>query len=142
MYQKLISAFLIVDVDNFKSINDTYGHMLGDEALRTLGKTLRATFRAEDIIARLGGDEIVIFLKNIQSAELAVARGRKVCDAMEQQRIGTEKVRITCSAGVAMAPVDGGTIKELYHHADIALYEAKHKGKNQVCLYDAAKMGG
>ncbi|MEG2164804.1 MAG: diguanylate cyclase, partial [Ruthenibacterium sp.] len=140
-YQKMISAFLIVDVDNFKTINDTYGHMLGDETLCTLSKTLRSIFRAEDIIARLGGDEVVIFIKNIQNANFALERGKKICAAMENQRIGIEEVKITCSVGVAMAPEDGNTINELYHHADIALYEAKNKGKNQACLYNAQTMG-
>ena len=139
--QKIISAFLIVDIDNFKSINDTYGHVLGDEALCALGRNLRALFRVGDVIARFGGDEIVVFLKNIQSAQRALERGGEICTAMEHQEVGTEKIKITCSVGVAMAPENGITIKELYHHADIALYEAKRKGKNQVCLYDCETMG-
>ncbi len=131
-----IAAYFIVDIDNFKMINDTYGHVLGDNVLRILAGSLRKVFRAGDTIARLGGDEMVVFIDNIPSVEFAVKRGEEICAAMAQSYIGEEGINVTCSVGVAIAPKDGDNIEELYRHADHALYCAKRNGKSQSALYN------
>ncbi|MEG0914073.1 MAG: diguanylate cyclase, partial [Oscillospiraceae bacterium] len=129
----LVSAFMIVDIDDFKVINDTHGHAIGDEVLSILGSRLRSLFRKNDIIGRLGGDEFVVFLPHIPSEELALSKGMAVCKAMASWR---EKISMTCSAGIAISPQFGDTFETLYANADLALYRAKMLGKNTCCLYD------
>lgn len=129
-------AFLMLDLDHFKEINDTMGHTKGDDVLRDVAKTLRHQFRKDDIIARLGGDEFVILLKNLDSdaviERLATSLNRALCKTYTQDDIS---LSISASIGIARAPIDGTTFAELYPKADAALYEVKRGGKGSFHIY-------
>ena len=135
-----VSAFLIIDIDNFKTINDTYGHVYGDVVLKYTAERLATIFRANDILGRLGGDEMTVFMANIPSADIAVKKGLEICRVMGSWRKDDEKIPLTCSVGVAIMPEHGHTLEKLYHNADMALYQAKHLGKNMCCLYDEKQL--
>lgn len=132
-----ISAMLILDLDNFKFINDTYGHLYGDALLSQIGATLRRLFRSHDIIGRIGGDEFLILLKDIPGEETVLNRCELLLDTFREllSQHSTDVV-VSCSIGAAIAPNHGTTYAELFQHADDSLYVAKGKGKNQYKLYD------
>ena len=129
-------AFLLFDIDNFKQVNDTRGHVLGDALLRKVGSILRDTFRTSDVVGRIGGDEFVAFLGHMGD------RGEiETCIAVIQKRIrevslmmGLEDVS-SFSVGAALAPEHGQDFATLYREADIALYRAKNQGKRQLVFY-------
>jgi len=125
-------AFFLIDIDNFKYINDNFGHQEGDKVLIRFGNAIQACFRTSDLIGRLGGDEFVVMMKNgplhtaiEEKAEMLRKELEKVCDAS-----GTAYV--SASIGISEYPSDGKTIDELYRNADTAMYRAKNKGKNCV----------
>ncbi|MEP1446654.1 MAG: diguanylate cyclase [Paraglaciecola sp.] len=128
-------ALLILDIDNFKKINDTYGHQVGDECLKAVAQYLKQTnLRKDDFIARYGGEEIVIILNNtdIKSAQEI---SQRICDGMRQIRLKPElaSVVLTASFGLAEVTFNGANnINQLLKFADDALYKAKALGKNQV----------
>lgn len=125
-------ALIIIDIDNFKTINDTRGHAVGDQILVAFANELGRNFRETDILGRAGGDEFVVLIKNIQSIAL-------VCDKLQQltsafKRYGIDSGfpgRLSTSIGVAVFSKDGTTYEELFKKADAALYEAKRNGKDQ-----------
>lgn len=122
-------ALLMLDVDDFKTINDRYGHMLGDALLRGIAQTLGATFRKSDILGRMGGDEFVVFMPAVGSLETVLERAAHIQRALEKAcgQLGAACAP-TLSIGVAMArPGDG--FAQLYARADQALYQAKAQGK-------------
>ncbi len=124
-------ALFIFDIDNFKSINDTLGHQAGDIVLEQLVKNLQLHFRDNDIIGRMGGDEFVIFLKNISDIDAIAAKAEKIALAFKKVKINNKiKQSVTGSVGIALYPSDGKDYEELYSSADKALYQAKIKGKN------------
>ncbi|MDD2971608.1 MAG: sensor domain-containing diguanylate cyclase [Lachnospiraceae bacterium] len=128
--------FFLVDIDNFKKINDTMGHAFGDEVLRTIGNRLKVEFRQSDIIGRIGGDEMIIFLKNIQDDAIMERQIKKVDQFYKTLEIGEYvKYKVTASIGVSVFPKQGRDFAALYAQADKALYIAKGKGKN--CIYHA-----
>lgn len=133
-------SLLMIDIDNFKFINDTYGHLCGDEALRTLAKTLRNTLRKGDVIARIGGDEFVALL-----IETPLPVGEKVAEKLRKNIAEflfenlQNRFYLTVSIGVASYPKDGTTSMELMSNIDMALYSAKERGKNIVYLFDATQ---
>ncbi len=125
-------ALLIIDIDNFKTINDTRGHVIGDQILLAFAAELSKSFRETDILGRTGGDEFVVLIKNVQSIAL-------VCDKLQRLTASFKKYgidngfpgRLSTSIGVAMYNKDGKTYEELFKKADAALYEAKRNGKDQ-----------
>ncbi len=129
-------ALFMVDLDNFKGINDTFGHMYGDAVLSEMASHLQQIFRRTDMIGRMGGDEFTIFLPDIPSEEFAMQRAQLICDRMQatHSRQG-EDLQISGSVGVAFAPQHGVTFDALYAHSDEALYHAKNHGKNKYCVY-------
>lgn len=129
-------AFVILDLDNFKVLNDTLLHKTGDKALQDVASLLTNFFRREDVVCRLGGDEFVVFLKNISYEVLEPKLQRLIEDLRLTYSQDDKSVTISASAGVAIAPVNGATFKELYTAADKALYQAKHAGKS--CFRRAA----
>ena len=136
------SMLFIVDVDNFKKINDTMGHAFGDEVLRTLGEQLPAIFRATDIIGRVGGDEFMVFLKGVSEAESVRKEARKIEHFFQNFKAGEyTKYAATASIGVAVFPQEGADFESLYKAADQGLYKAKKRGKNQVAFYQEAWLG-
>ena len=128
---------MMVDVDNFKLINDTYGHMLGDAVLQEISAELQHLFRSDDVIARIGGDEFLIFMRDVQSREIVEQRAEKVIDAFRTVlRQNMDDLRPSCSIGIAFCPEDGSSFEKLFRHSDIALYDAKSRGKNCYMIYD------
>lgn len=130
------SMLFVLDVDNFKKINDTMGHAFGDEVLRSLGQQITAIFRASDIIGRVGGDEFMIFLKGIPDKETVRKEAKKVENFFRHFQAGEYvKYAATASIGVAIFPQEGGDFESLYKAADQGLYKAKKRGKNQLAFY-------
>lgn len=135
-------TFIIMDLDNFKGVNDTYGHIEGDAALQKFARTIEKSFTKEDIIARIGGDEFIIFLPYKKSKEDLKKKALKLVRRVERELISPGKLmKITTSVGIAMAPEAGLTFEALYRKADCALYEAKHQGKNMYCFFDEIELG-
>jgi diguanylate cyclase (GGDEF)-like protein len=127
-------TFSMLDLDNFKRINDTYGHAVGDQVLRKLGKTLLKTFRAEDVVARWGGEEFAVGMFGMPQHD-AVQRMTGLLEAFRQELFtapGGTEFHVTFSAGVALYPEDGFELQSLYRAADQALYQAKKGGRNRV----------
>ncbi|MEG1509811.1 MAG: GGDEF domain-containing protein [Clostridia bacterium] len=126
-------AMVVIDADNFKLINDKYGHMAGDKALKLIAETLTTHFRKTDIVGRIGGDEFIAFLKNIKDVDMVF----KKCSSLITvgKLTETEQFAITISLGISLYPNNGNNYKQLFEKADGALYEAKHNGKNgcNVC---------
>ncbi len=130
-YKNSKHAFFIFDIDNFKNINDTYGHQIGDKVLEELAKNLQAHFRDVDIIGRVGGDEFIIFLKDIDNINIIKSKAEMIALAFNKTYIGHEKnQKVSGSIGIALYPSDGKNYKELYACADKALYQSKAKGKD------------
>lgn len=133
-------ALLIVDMDNFKTINDTFGHLKGDEVLKTAVGHLKHMFREEDIVGRIGGDEFVIFMSNITSREDIVNKARNIGEAFAKTYSEDGKdVSVSASIGIAIYPIDGDDYNELLDKADKALYDVKKNGKNGYCFYHESK---
>lgn len=123
------SAFAILDLDDFKRINDIYGHDCGDRALIFFAERLRATFRYGDVIGRLGGDEFVVYMTLTSDKKVLLHRIEELMDSLKMSRCDDEEIpAITCSVGCCIAS-QGDTFEDLYKTADAALYESKTKGK-------------
>lgn len=130
-------AMLMVDTDNFKSVNDTFGHQYGDKIIIFVADSIRKIFRDSDFVGRMGGDEFMVFMRNT-TRNITEARAQKLneairCDLCENG----VKVSISCSIGIAFYDSDGDTYEKLYKSADSALYVAKENGKNQYVVYNA-----
>lgn len=129
-------VLFVLDVDNFKKINDTMGHAFGDEVLRKLAVHLQAMFRTSDIVGRTGGDEFMIFLRDLPDRESMERAGRKMEVFFHQFQLGEYvKYSITASIGGAVYPTDGDHFQALYEAADNALYVSKRHGKNRLTFY-------
>ena len=126
-------CFLILDVDAFKSVNDTYGHAVGDKVLENLGLLFKNHFRQSDIVGRIGGDEFIIL---IQDENITESRIHSLLQKVNELKIEELKdFKLSISIGIAFAPKDGTTFMELYRHADQALYQTKRTGKNNYKIY-------
>lgn len=135
------AAMIFIDVDNFKRINDTLGHMFGDDVLCWVAKQILGVFRHTDVIARYGGDEFVVFAPFIQQPVLE-DRLKRLCGAFQYPyRNNTIDYKVSGSIGAAMFPQDGSDFEMLLDHADCALYEAKARGKDQFVLYEPHMKG-
>jgi len=130
-------ALLLIDIDDFKSVNDNLGHMFGDVVLTEISAKVRKLFRSADIVGRIGGDEFVVFLKGIRDKNLIKEKAEEICNVFRQTFSGINKdYSISGSIGIALYKEHGTTFGELYHHADVALYYAKKMGKDQFSFYD------
>lgn len=129
-----MAAILFMDLDDFKKINDTYGHATGDKALRQVAEVIKGSIRAHDYASRIGGDEFVIFLSDLPDAESAVKCAQRICNKMAQSDFVFGDIHLSCSIGVAIAPDEGTEYKVLVKKADQKVYEAKARGKNQVAI--------
>ncbi|MEG5162354.1 CHASE2 domain-containing protein [Microcoleus sp. AT3-A2] len=133
--QELV-ALLFLDLDGFKSINDTLGHNVGDLLLKTVASRLKKCLRGSDTISRLGGDEFTVILPAIPGHEEAAKVAEKICDAIMQPFILEEHtVSVTTSIGISLYPIDGQEPEILVKNADVAMYRAKERGKNQYHFY-------
>jgi diguanylate cyclase (GGDEF)-like protein len=132
-------AVMVVDLDRFKAINDSLGHLAGDELLKEVAQRLSALLRRDDTLARLGGDEFVLLLNDISGPQDAEAVARKVLTqvALPTKLSGLE-VHVSPSVGVCMCPDDGSDVETLLQHADAAMYHAKKKGRNTYSFFAPA----
>ncbi len=131
-------AFFIIDIDDFKAVNDNLGHFFGDEVLRDISSGLKEAFREIDIIARIGGDEFIVFVENMSDMDIISKKAEKILDVYRKTYSGEYKdYSISGSVGVALYPRDGITYDEIYQNADKALYHAKMQGKNRYMFYSA-----
>ena len=129
-------AFLYLDIDHFKSINDSLGHNIGDELLQNISKLLKQILRPSDFIARIGGDEFVILIQDYDSyLELSKVINRVQKQLSKNWVIKTNPINISCSIGIAFYPKDGQDSVSLMKNADIAMYQAKKLGRNQYHFY-------
>lgn len=124
-------ACLFIDVDNFKGINDNLGHAIGDQVLIHLAEKLTDNFRNSDIISRFGGDEFLIWMKNISSSEIAQKKAEQLCTQLKNM----DELPISISIGIAYYPDHGTSYKEIVNHADEALYHSKELGKDRYHIY-------
>ena len=133
-----LAAMLLLDLDNFKTVNDSLGHMYGDAVLTQVGNTLRNMFRSQDVVGRIGGDEFMILLKDLPNQEVIQDRCKLLVETLGNQLAQLmPNLAVSVSVGAAVAPRDGVGFTELYRHSDEALYTAKRKGKNQYKIYTA-----
>ncbi|MBR5303410.1 MAG: sensor domain-containing diguanylate cyclase [Candidatus Gastranaerophilales bacterium] len=131
-------SLIMMDIDNFKNINDTYGHLTGDLILKHLASTLQDTVRKIDIPARYGGEEFVVILPETDKKDACIIaeRIRKNVSQIEVKIDDTRTLSPTVSIGVAQYTTDGQEAKDLINAADTALYHSKHNGKNMVSIYE------
>lgn len=122
-------SILMIDIDDFKSTNDTYGHQMGDKVLKSVAKTIRQNVRDKDIVARYGGEEIIIILKDIGKEEAKIIAER-IRQSIEN--LSVDDIRVTASIGISTFATDSYNKDNLIYIADKCLYEAKTTGKNQV----------
>lgn len=136
MHQNDFHAFIIMDLDNFKDVNDTYGHLYGDLVLTKVAKQLVTTF-ANSIIGRLGGDEFVVFLPCITDKGTIVDQCERLCEHLNKETFSHyEMARVSVSIGISYYQEPKTTFDELYRKADIAMYYGKNNGKNQCTVYE------
>lgn len=131
-----VSMLFLLDIDNFKKINDTMGHAFGDEVLMNLGHQIRSWFRVNDIVGRIGGDEFMVFIKDIKDENVIKREGSRIMQFFEGFQVGDyTKYSPTASVGGAVFPSDAKDFESLYKAADKAVYKAKKEGKNRVALF-------
>lgn len=128
-----VHGLVMLDIDNYKGLNDTLGHVFGDQVLKEISAALQNNVGREGIVGRLGGDEFIICLINIKSDKELSSRLESLCQSVH--KIYPDGTCVTGSFGAAMYPKDGLSFEELYPKADQALYEAKHLGRNQFAIY-------
>ena len=126
-------CFLILDVDDFKSVNDNYGHAVGDKVLKNLSDLFKNHFRQTDIVGRIGGDEFIILIEDEHIAESRIQSLLKKVNELKIEEL--QDFKLSISVGMAFAPNNGTTFMELYRHADHALYQTKRTGKNNYKIY-------
>lgn len=129
-------ALLFLDLDRFKTINDTIGHEAGDTLLQIIAERLRNTVRDTDLVARLGGDEFIIVVTDIARSESAAVVAQKILDSVQRPIIlKGQEIYITTSVGISLFPHDGQNIQTLMKNADLSLYRAKEHGRNNYEFY-------
>lgn len=134
--KKDTATLLIVDADDFKAINDTFGHLFGDKVLHEVGQAIRRNFRQSDIKGRIGGDEFIILLPGMECTDILARHCHSLCRRLTRVFHADGKHQsFSISIGAAQYPAHGQSYKELFAHADQALYKAKGQGKGQYVLY-------
>ena len=129
------ACLFLLDLDNFKQINDVLGHQTGDLVLFNVADKLKKIFSQDDIIGRLGGDEFVVLVKKYSNIEELKIKAQSVCDLIKKTYNNDEEsVDISASVGVSFAPLHNDCFNILYKNADIELYKAKKNGKNQYSI--------
>lgn len=135
--QDLEHVFLIFDIDNFKNVNDKYGHVFGDFVISEFALELKSQFREDDIVGRIGGDEFVVLIKDFNNNNyVLIDKLERFCSKINQKKfVEQAEFSIACSIGVAMYPEHGYVYSELYEKADQALYYAKAMGKILIIYF-------
>ena len=130
-------ALILIDLDNFKQINDQNGHLFGDVVLTKVAQEIKKMFRNQDIVSRVGGDEFLVMMRGVANRQLLEGRCARLLEIfrniLQNQK---QKLELSCSIGIAMSPEHGKTYYELFNKADQALYWAKSKGKNDFVFYN------
>ena len=132
-------AVLFIDLDRFKSINDTLGHHIGDGLLRSVAGRLTQAVRSRDTVSRLGGDEFVVIMRDVAGREdvQQLVERRLISLIRQSHPVEGHELNVSCSVGIAVYPEDGSDIDELMRRADAAMYEAKNTGRDMACFYSA-----
>ncbi len=138
-----IHALIFVDVDRFKSINDSLGHGIGDDLLVAIGARMREAVRGYDLLARFGGDEFVLLMEDVTGVDQVVAAARRLCAAVERPLVLTDGYEVVVSLSIGIALTEPGrTADDMLRNADVAMYEAKVKGRGGTYeVFDTAAMG-
>ena len=137
---KGISAFFMIDLDDFKQINDLQGHLVGDQLLIVIAEIMNKMFRKTDIIGRMGGDEFAVFMVDVQSSKIIAEKAEELLVSIkEKTKQYCINNNLSCSIGIAIANEDNESFKDLYKRADVLLYQAKKTGKNQYKIDDGVK---
>ena len=140
-------ALITIDIDNFKNVNDTFGHAAGDKVLQNMGRILRDSFSDDDYVGRIGGDEFCVLV----NARMSEAEGfeefidkkcSELCEALRNGLAAYEGMEVSASVGAALFPEDGVTFVDLYAASDKALYNAKETGKNKYSIYNSTRDKG
>jgi diguanylate cyclase (GGDEF)-like protein/PAS domain S-box-containing protein len=136
-------ALLFIDVDRFKSVNDSLGHVTGDEFLAAIGARMKGVVRGHDLLARIGGDEFVVLLEDVAGEHEAVAAARRICAVVEQPMVLSDGYELVASVSLGIAVTEPGkTADDVLRDADVAMYEAKGRGRGGgYKVFDAASMG-
>lgn len=133
-------VLFVIDIDNFKKINDTMGHAFGDEVLKELGHQLRSMFRAMDVVGRFGGDEFMVFMSDVKDTAVITRNGDRLREFFRNFKAGEYvKYSVTASIGAAVFSEDGKDFESLFRNADKAVYVVKKRGKNDVIFYGDVK---
>ncbi|MDO5111416.1 MAG: EAL domain-containing protein [Clostridia bacterium] len=128
-------ALFVIDIDNFKSINDTLGHLFGDAIIKETGTRLRMIFREEDILGRFGGDEFFAFVQDIRDISVVKRCAKRILNEIASISI-PDTPHTHCSVGITLLTPDDKDFSSAFERADVALYEVKNKGKNGYLIYD------
>lgn len=130
------AVMIIMDLDNFKTVNDMMGHAYGDEVLQIVGAYLKGAFRKTDVVSRLGGDEFMIFLPYVDEIDVITQKLQLLIEHIKEIPIDPKsECHVGSSFGISKYPQDGADFETLYKKADIALYQAKNNGKNCFAIY-------
>jgi diguanylate cyclase (GGDEF)-like protein len=137
--QEQTLAVLYMDLDGFKLINDTFGHAVGDELLIAVSARMKSVLREVDTLARIGGDEFVAVLVNVQGlGECTVLVDRILNACSEPMVLDNRVIQVSASIGLTLYPQDNSSADQLLRHADRAMYEAKQSGKNRYFVFHSA----
>ncbi|WP_444994471.1 GGDEF domain-containing protein [Aliikangiella sp. IMCC44359] len=126
-------SLMVIDIDHFKQVNDTYGHITGDNVLKAVAQTIRNTIRRSDEVFRYGGEEFVVILSNTEVAGARFIAERVRLEIKQLIIKNHEKIKVTASIGVSASNM-ASDVNDTLHHADIALYKAKEQGRNKVIV--------
>lgn len=134
----ICGVLFIIDIDDFKTINDRLGHLYGDAVLSELSESLRRIFRDCDIVGRIGGDEFLVFIEGLQSEHMIIKKAQNICKEFLRTYANekNEDYTVSSSVGIAVCPKDGESFEELFKCADAALYTTKAQGKNGYSFYN------
>jgi diguanylate cyclase (GGDEF)-like protein len=134
----MICSFAVLDIDDFKNINDTYGHKTGDSVLKYVASKIKQDLSESDLLVRTGGDEFLLYLHNTNSRDNAETKISSIFDHLSENAEADLGIAVRCSIGVSMFPVNGTTVETLTARADEALYKVKKNGKSGYCFSDIA----